>query len=131
MLDVDRFKEINDSTGHLWGDKVLQTIAYNLQNILRDTDRIGRYGGEEFIVIAEVDSHSEASALGERLREQVENLTVQTPKGKIRPTISLGIALMDEYKHTSDVLIDHADAALYISKNEGRNMVTIADLILK
>lgn len=129
MLDIDNFKDINDSVGHPVGDKVLQVIANSLQSILRNTDKIGRYGGEEFLVVAEVEGHDEAYALGERLRTKVESLTIDAPSDIICPTISLGVALMGEnVKQTSRTMIKHADTALYESKRQGRNRVTVAPL---
>jgi diguanylate cyclase (GGDEF)-like protein len=123
MLDVDRFKEFNDMEGHLRGDEALKRIAATLQNSLRKTDILGRYGGEEFILLMPETSLPNAIETCERLRQGIEDLEFQ---GKDEPaylTISIGVAAYPDQGNSVESLTEAADQALYQAKNEGRNRV--------
>ncbi len=116
--DVDYFKSINDVHGHLKGDEVLQSIANHLTMCIRDTDKIGRYGGEEFLIILpHTDIHKALSCL-ERCRAGIETGSFDG----VKVTISFGVAQLSS-KDTADSLILRADKALYAAKNKGRNRV--------
>ena len=123
MCDIDHFKEINDRFGHQAGDEVLVAFARSLQNNLREYDYVGRYGGEEFLIIATGSNNTQSDeGLYERLREQVAALAVKTKAGNISVTVSIGTAA-GSGKSTVDALLAAADAALYQAKEAGRNRV--------
>ncbi len=122
MLDIDHFKLINDVEGHPAGDRVLQEFARRLEAATRVGDVVGRWGGEEFIVIAPQTDMDGALQLGERIRAAVADEGMETGDHRVSVTVSIGCVVgLDAAE-----LIDHADAALYRSKSEGRNRVTAA-----
>jgi len=123
VIDIDHFKNINDTWGHATGDIVLKCIAATIESTLRVTDSVGRIGGEEFLLVSVETTLEQSTALAERIRTNVEQL--QHPhqtNGRI--TVSIGIAQLVN-QISLDELISHADEALYQSKNNGRNQVTI------
>ena len=122
MCDIDNFKKINDSFGHQTGDEVLMAFAHCLQANLREYDYLGRYGGEEFLVIATASNTQSDEGLYERLREQVAAETVKTKSGNVSVTVSIGTATGTGLS-TVDALLAAADAALYQAKAAGRNQV--------
>ncbi len=124
MLDLDRFKAVNDTFGHPVGDQVLQAVAAEISESVRDSDIVFRYGGEEFMVVLSNTGLVGASQLAERIRIAVENGAISIGKYEINATISLGVASLngDENAHH---LIEKADDGLYQSKNCGRNRVTV------
>ncbi len=124
MLDIDYFKEVNDRYGHLSGDEVLRTLAKRMQERLRKTDIIGRFGGEEFIVILPETSLNDAINVAEDLRRSVEEEPFKLKSGeKLSVTISVGITTYQETMKSIDELIEVADQALYEAKRTGRNRV--------
>jgi diguanylate cyclase (GGDEF)-like protein len=125
MIDVDRFKRVNDSQGHAGGDAVLVEIARRLRAGPRTWDIVARVGGEEFCVIAPgVESEAALANLGERLRLAVAERPIETPRGPSIPvTISVGAALARHSEGSSEHAIDCADRALYAAKRRGRNRV--------
>ena len=126
LLDVDRFKAINDAHGHPAGDAVLQAIADELLRVTRGGDVLGRFGGEEFAVLMPETSLAKARLAGERLRVAVAKRNIHFPDGSTgRVTISVGVALLSGHEGC-DHLISRADAALYEAKAEGRNLVRLA-----
>lgn len=125
MLDIDYFKQANDTYGHTVGDQVLQAVAARCQKSLRDIDLLGRYGGDEFVVLLPESDLNGARSTGERLRRCVAEIPVDTDRGPLNVTISLGAAaLIDDYPHIA-ALLNEADAALYRAKNAGRNRVEV------
>jgi diguanylate cyclase (GGDEF)-like protein/PAS domain S-box-containing protein len=124
MLDIDHFKEVNDTFGHSWGDVVLKQIAGVLRKTLRKVDRVGRYGGEEFIILLPATGLEETCPVAERIRQQIEALRIETEQGDIQVTVSLGAVEVD-LKKDKDVedLVRRADTALYAAKKAGRNRV--------
>ncbi len=127
LIDVDHFKRINDSFGHLIGDAVLKTIAAIFQSSVRKTDTVVRFGGEEFLIILPKNP-SEASHIGEKIRLLVENTDFEkhaTASHIGRITISLGIASFPEHGGSVEQLLSAADSALFHSKRTGRNKFTI------
>jgi diguanylate cyclase (GGDEF)-like protein len=129
MIDVDRFKAVNDEFGHRVGDVSLQKIASVLRNAMRDGDMIYRYGGEEFVAIFKGASGQDAFAAAERLRIAVESMPITGDQLEtVSPiTISLGVALMPEHGSDINALIEKADRAMYRAKESGRNRVEIWD----
>ena len=124
MLDIDHFKHINDTYGHLQGDAVLSELARILNGAKRDSDVAARYGGEEFGIILVESGETGAMSLAERVREKVEAATFP---GGLKLTVSIGVASTDdEALFTS--LIEKADQALYAAKQAGRNTVRVADM---
>ena len=123
MIDVDRFKSINDSYGHVVGDYALKGIADCMVTCARDSDIVFRYGGEEFVIVLSNTSLDGASFLAERIRETVEDLTVDVDETQLDITVSLGVASFagDDNRVR---LLEKADKALYESKSRGRNCVT-------
>ncbi len=126
LLDIDHFKWINDTFGHLVGDQMLQALAQRCRSNLRVFDTIGRFGGEEFILLLPETCTKEAVIIAERLRHAVEAISIPTPKGKASITISLGVACFEPGKPINlDQLVDAADKALYQAKENGRNRVAV------
>ena len=125
MLDIDKFKPINDTYGHHVGDEVLRQVAKLLEAGLRDTDTVGRYGGEEFGILLPNTNAMDAFSLAERLRQSIANHTFVCEQHQLRLTISLGVAQQDvAMDHYLDVL-KAADHALYQSKRNGRDQTTL------
>ena len=123
MFDIDHFKRINDSWGHAAGDGVLRKIALETHRLLRKTDRAGRYGGEEFVVLLPETDLAEAMLLAHRLTQSISSMVITPEHGSpISVTVSAGVAALapDE---SGEELILHADQALYRAKQGGRNRV--------
>lgn len=126
MLDLDRFKEVNDRYGHQWGDEVLKQAATVIQSVLRGTDLLGRYGGEEFAVMMPETSAEEAAGVAERIREKISQILLDTGNDKIAIRVSIGVATLSPEELDVQSLINRADAALYSAKREGRDRVVCA-----
>jgi len=130
MIDVDHFKEVNDLYGHDSGDEVLKKIAMLLQENVRRSDIVARYGGEEIAIIAPETTVKVAHVLGERLRHTIEK-TVLVPATKSHPdltvTVSIGIAGLGKDSLKNEDFIQCADQALYQAKDEGRNKIIICE----
>jgi len=127
LVDIDHFKSINDTHGHLRGDDVLKTVVERMKACTRPYDVIGRYGGEEFLIVVPAVDASGAVALAERIRRNVESRPVGAPPGDVSVTVSLGVAVSTHPKQTdARELLRLADEALYRAKNSGRNRVELA-----
>ncbi|KQQ65515.1 diguanylate cyclase [Pseudomonas sp. Leaf127] len=126
MIDIDHFKRVNDTWGHQTGDKVIQVVAEAMRTHIRSADIAGRYGGEEFAVLLPDTDKAGAQVFAERLRKAVEELHVDHDGQQIRCTISLGVADLSQPSTDYKTLIEAADQALYQSKKNGRNQVTLA-----
>jgi diguanylate cyclase (GGDEF)-like protein len=123
MFDIDHFKQVNDTQGHLAGDSVLKTLAATVKNKIRREDLFARYGGEEFaIVLPEIDAHN-AHQFAEKIRRIVELTDFRFEGVKMDVTISLGVAALDQETTDAAGLIKRADEHLYEAKNAGRNCV--------
>ena len=126
LLDVDRFKTINDTHGHPAGDAVLQAVADELGRVTRTGDLLGRFGGEEFAIVMPETTLEQARWACERLRKAIAARTMHYPDGTVgRVTISSGVALLAG-KEGPDHLISRADGALYRAKEDGRDLVRLA-----
>jgi diguanylate cyclase (GGDEF)-like protein len=124
MMDIDHFKKINDRFGHKTGDEALSAIASRIKKSLRQGDIAGRYGGEEFIVLLTDTPFDQCSNIAERLRQAVAQEPFQIGSTTISVTISLGLAcLPPDHCPSIDGLIDCADQAMYLAKQQGRNRV--------
>jgi diguanylate cyclase (GGDEF)-like protein len=118
LVDIDYFKKLNDSYGHLLGDKILQQFAQKLQENIRATDFIARWGGEEFLIVLPETDEAKAFVLAEKLRKEIENCSFEG----LSMSASFGVASYDEIQ-SQDQLLHNADIALYEAKNQGRNKV--------
>ncbi|MBA4384627.1 MAG: GGDEF domain-containing protein, partial [Anaerolinea sp.] len=131
MIDLDQFKIVNDTYGHLAGDQALASLAALCKNNLRNIDILARYGGEEFIILLPETTLPEAMSTAERLRRECEITPIYSAHGQILITISLGLAELNKTCNTLEELIDRADQALYASKHAGRNKTTLWTFHLK
>lgn len=127
MLDLDFFKKINDTFGHATGDGVLQAFVKRALESLRQSDVIGRLGGEEFAVIMPETAHAAAAAAAERLRAHVAEKPLIAGREAVPATVSVGVATFDARDTSIDKLLHRADQALYRAKNGGRDRVEIAE----
>jgi len=140
MMDIDHFKMVNDSFGHLIGDQVLHDVAQLCNNNLREMDIMGRYGGEEFtILLPETPSFIDdpndednenpekpsAKTVAERLRKTISEKPIETAKGTIIVTASFGVVGLSKESEKIETLLDRADTSLYIAKQRGRNQVVV------
>lgn len=121
MIDIDNFKEINDTFGHVVGDMVLKKIAKTLRKNVKITDEVIRYGGEEFLIIAYRCNSEEGIALGERLRKKIESIKFNDPP-ELKITVSIGISIYTPKKDFLEI-IKEADEAMYQAKKQGKNRV--------
>ncbi|MCJ7615771.1 MAG: GGDEF domain-containing protein [Desulfobacterales bacterium] len=121
ILDIDTFKQINDSKGHMVGDQVLREVARRCSQELRTIDVFGRYGGDEFAIMLPESDLTEASQIAERLRNSISMNAVNTDVGPVIVTISMGIANLSDKYSTLNSLIAGADQALLAAKRTGRN----------
>jgi two-component system cell cycle response regulator len=128
IADLDHFKKINDSYGHLIGDVVLQEVARRLASCVRSYDSVGRYGGEEFLVVVPNCRAEDIVASGERLRRRIADLPIATTAGPIAVTLSIGVvsAAIGNGSLNYLALLRMADDALYRAKFNGRNRVESA-----
>jgi two-component system, cell cycle response regulator len=122
LADLDHFKYVNDQHGHLTGDAVLQELARRMRAAVRPYDIVGRYGGEEFLIVVPSSDAPGTMGLAERIRKSVEGRPVRTEAGEIQITISLGVAVSDPaIPLDAQALLQVADDALYRAKDRGRN----------
>ncbi|WP_278373921.1 GGDEF domain-containing protein, partial [Idiomarina abyssalis] len=128
MMDIDHFKQVNDTYGHQIGDRAIQLIADIILGSQRETDACGRYGGEEFVILLPKTSLNDAVLVAERLRKQIEETLL--PLGKeyndeqLKLTVSAGVAEFSNEFSIAENWLEKADAALYESKEKGRNQVS-------
>lgn len=127
LCDVDHFKQINDSYGHPVGDEVLRAIARRLGDIALGTDAVGRFGGEEFLLVLRDISPEGMSALGRNICDTIYSSPVETSAGPISVSLSIGIVSVGGHEGTWDVdeVLKRADALLYDAKREGRNRAIV------
>lgn len=125
MMDIDHFKKINDTHGHLVGDVVLSHLAGVVKKMVRASDVFARYGGEEFVIILRNADEKGANQLGERIRKMIEKTPLASETGPIVLTASLGVTSLSDADFSSpEAFIEAADSYLYQSKQAGRNRVT-------
>ncbi|MEW6740834.1 MAG: GGDEF domain-containing protein [Nitrospirota bacterium] len=130
MMDIDYFKQYNDTHGHPQGDILLKIVADIIGDKLRDTDAVGRYGGEEFIALLPETNKEESIAIAERIRNEIENY--KFPRAETQPggriTLSVGVSSYPEDGNSPERVMQSADDALYSAKNMGRNRVVVANV---
>ena len=129
MMDIDHFKAVNDTYGHLAGDAVLAGLSAALRGLLRDYDIVGRFGGEEFAILLPHTTAAEARDIAERLRVRLAKIITPVTAGAesvpLRITVSIGVAALEEARRDLDELLAAADSALYQAKKSGRNMTCL------
>jgi two-component system cell cycle response regulator len=125
LFDIDHFKRVNDTFGHLGGDGVLRVVAAQVQKAIRAEDVLARYGGEEFVVLVRGIEHRSVRIMAERIRSGVERLAIPWESRTIKTTVSIGVASLSECQQTASVeaLVALADERLYQAKTGGRNRV--------
>ena len=124
MIDIDRFKNINDTYGHQIGDKVIILLANKLEELVRNSDIVSRFGGEEFAVIFPQTNLQKVQEISENIRKTIEKEIININNLEIKFTVSIGCSTFNKQKNgTIDNLLDSADKSLYIAKNNGRNQV--------
>jgi diguanylate cyclase (GGDEF)-like protein len=127
LIDLDHFKQVNDRHGHLGGDAVLKAAAQRMQAMLPESTMLGRWGGEEFILVMEATDQGRALDFADRLRRQIGDTPVPWQGGEISVSASVGVSMLDKSRLASvDEWIASADRALYRAKREGRNRVELA-----
>ena len=126
VIDVDHFKQVNDRLGHLVGDEVLRSLGGTFKRRTRGDEMLARYGGEEFMLVLAEASKADAVRVAEELRQAVASMPVETTRGPVTVTISVGVAHYDGRSEiTSQQLIDLGDTKLYEAKRAGRNRVCV------
>jgi diguanylate cyclase len=125
IFDIDHFKKVNDSYGHPAGDEVIKCVAEITQKCIRKTDFAGRYGGEEYVILLPHTAVSAAEILAERIRKKIESQTISYENLSINITVSFGLSQYNDSLKSATAWIDSADKALYISKENGRNQVSL------
>ena len=131
FLDLDRFKSVNDSHGHLVGSRVLKDFGGLLQDSIRAIDTVGRYGGDEFTILLVDTDHEGAMNVAERIRAMVEETRFGADRGlALELTVSIGVSTFPQHGDTHEALIDFADKAMYLGKAQGRNLVCSADELI-
>ncbi|WP_160108900.1 GGDEF domain-containing protein [Pseudomonas izuensis] len=125
MLDIDHFKQINDTHGHSVGDDVLKAVAASIKHQLRNVDMVFRFGGEEFLIVLSNTSREAAAMVGERLRFAIQAEEYVAEERSILLTVSLGCSTLLPGE-SAESLLRRADNALYVAKREGRNRLTMA-----
>jgi diguanylate cyclase (GGDEF)-like protein len=127
LADVDHFKMVNDTHGHLTGDAVLRTLATEMRDQVRDSDLVGRFGGEEFVILLTATGVAEACQVAERIRRGACVVKVLTPDTIVGVTVSIGVAALGSHGADLFELLAAADIALYRAKNTGRDRVCVYD----
>jgi len=126
LLDVDHFKAINDQYGHLSGDQALRLVAETILQATRPQDFVGRWGGEEFVLVLPKTSLAEAEKIAEKIRQKMATTTLVLPEGDVRLFVSLGLTSSSPKNPCPlDTLVQQADQALYCAKRQGRNCVRL------
>ncbi len=123
VIDIDHFKSVNDTYGHAVGDQVIRGLGEILRKAARETDAVARFGGEEFCILCEETDSEGAQLLAERVREELKAREFETELGKLRVTVSLGVAQFPEDAKADKQLFELADKALYLAKQTGRDRV--------
>jgi len=125
MVDIDKFKDFNDKYGHLVGDAILRVVSKTIKETLRQIDFVGRYGGEELVVVLAETNKEQALFVAERLRRAIESKGIKVYDEELKVTVSIGLATFPQDADDAAVIIEAADKALYKAKQAGRNKVWV------
>ncbi|WP_375748142.1 diguanylate cyclase [Vibrio sp. HN007] len=125
LIDIDHFKSVNDQFGHPYGDEVIKTVANILREEARDTDSVGRLGGEEFGVLLSHTDMDDARQVADRIRKKIESHRLSFFGEKTQVTVSIGVSQIQSRDTDQTDVFHRADAALYASKQNGRNQITV------
>ena len=128
MIDIDNFKKVNDTYGHLTGDIILKSLAQIVQSTIRETDNVARYGGEEFVIILPETEYDTATIIAERLRYNIEQNKVATEYGELSITVSIGVASIFSDNITPHELLKESDTCLYQAKESGKNCIASIEI---
>jgi diguanylate cyclase (GGDEF)-like protein len=131
LLDLDHFKRVNDTYGHLVGDLVLKEISHQLQAEVRSVDAVGRFGGEEFVVVLPSMELADAEAIAQHICQHIASLVITIPTGTLQVTVSIGIAGYTPEDQTVEQVINRADQGLYAAKAQGRNTYCFGQNIMR
>lgn len=131
MIDIDDFKRFNDTYGHQLGDEVLRSVGRAIRKIMRIVDISARYGGEEFVIILPETDVNKGLIAADKIRKCIEEIEIPHEAEKLHVTVSMGLAVFPYHAQDKDDLIKSADTALYVSKSEGKNRVTVGKKIDK
>lgn len=129
IADLDYFKKVNDTYGHLVGDAVLREVANRMVAVVRPYDSVGRYGGEEFLIVSPGAETKGLQSQCERIRQAVSKEPISLPEGNLEVTVSLGAAVLSSFHRDSKAILRAADEALYRAKRGGRDRVELADSV--
>ncbi|TLN17679.1 sensor domain-containing diguanylate cyclase [bacterium] len=124
MIDVDNYKKVNDTYGHLSGDQILKVVTECFTSVLSEEEILARMGGDEFIILLPNQNRAQAEHVAERLRSTLEHAAIRVKDAEVAVTASFGVAEIDPARMDLDDMINRADQALYFSKNAGRNTVS-------
>jgi diguanylate cyclase (GGDEF)-like protein len=127
MLDIDHFKNVNDTYGHQTGDAVMRRLADCLCETVRENDLVGRYGGEEFLILLPDSNARNSAQTAQRIRKMVQDLEIETSNENVSVTVSIGVSSYPQYGQDANAVICAADAALYQAKSSGRNQVVLSE----
>ncbi|MDD5561450.1 MAG: GGDEF domain-containing protein [Candidatus Omnitrophica bacterium] len=123
MIDLDNFKQFNDHYGHLVGDAILRQVSKTISDMVRQIDFIGRYGGEELVIVLAETDKEQASFAAERIRQAIEESVIKAYDEELKVTVSIGVSTFPDNAENMQDLIEKADQALYLAKGTGRNKV--------
>jgi diguanylate cyclase (GGDEF)-like protein len=126
LADIDNFKRVNDTHGHLTGDAVLRTLAAEMRQQVREADLVGRFGGEEFVILLRGTTAAEACRAAERIRGGASVVRVPAKDMMVGATVSIGVAVLGSHGGDLGELLESADKALYRAKRTGRDRVCLA-----
>jgi diguanylate cyclase (GGDEF)-like protein len=129
VIDIDHFKNINDTFGHAMGDQTLITVAWAIKNCLRQVDGFGRFGGEEFVAILPETSLEDAHSTAQRICQVIKDLKIEVDCQKVTVTASIGVATFRSGETNLEEVIKRADHAMFTAKNQGRNRVSLGKTI--
>jgi diguanylate cyclase (GGDEF)-like protein/PAS domain S-box-containing protein len=129
MLDIDDFKQINDCHGHLAGDEVLRSLAFESLKVLRTDDYLSRWGGEEFLLLLPNTEQQQALDIANRVRQHIAAFVIQRGELRFSATVSMGLAMLSEQDSSPEALVSRADVALYLAKENGKNRVELAPTV--